>query len=265
MRDGIIIKTPKQIAKIRAACQVVAGALDLAEEMMIPGMTTAEIDSRIERFIRQAGGVPAFLGYRGFPASACISINDEVVHGIPSEDRRLKEGDIVGVDVGAKLDGYFGDSARTFPVGAITPEATRLLDVTRRSLEAAIPVTRAGNRVGDISNAVERLVVDAGMKVVRTLVGHGVGKELHEEPAVPNYGPPGEGPELCVGMVLAIEPMVNVGTADVRELRDGWTIVTADGSLSAHFEHSIAITDDGPEVLTMQLTGADGSRRDGGD
>jgi methionyl aminopeptidase len=260
MREGIIIKSPKEIAKIRAAGQVVAGALDLAEEMMIPGMTTAEIDSRIERFIRQAGGVPAFLGYRGYPASACISINDEVVHGIPSKGRRLEEGDIVGVDVGVKLNGHFGDSARTFPVGSIAPEAMRLLDVTRRSLEAAIRVTRAGNRVGDISSAVERLVVDAGFTVVRTLVGHGVGKALHEEPAVPNYGPAGEGPELSVGMVLAIEPMVNAGLADVKELRDGWTIVTADGSLSAHFEHTVAITDEGPDVLTLQLTGADGAR-----
>lgn len=249
--NGIILKSPEEIEKIRAASQVVAGALDLAGELMIPGMTTAEIDSRIERFIRQAGGVPAFLGYRGFPASACISINDEVVHGIPTPKRALKDGDIVGVDIGVILDEYFGDSARTYPVGTISPDARRLLDVTRRSLELAIPEMVAGNRVGDISNAVERYVVDAGFRVVRTLVGHGVGRALHEEPAVPNYGPPGDGPELRAGMVLAVEPMVNAGTDEVRELRDGWTIVTADGSLSAHFEHTVAITENGPEILTI--------------
>jgi methionyl aminopeptidase len=244
-------KSAREIARIRRACRIVADALDDVEELIQAGVTTAEINRRIDRFIREAGGIPAFLGYQGFPASACVSINDEVVHGIPSEKRVLKDGDIVGIDVGVRFGGYYGDSARTYPVGTIRPDAERLLAVTRDSLELGIAQARAGNRVGDISAAVQRRCEAAGYSVVRTLVGHGVGRHLHEEPAIPNFGEPGEGPLLEPGMVFAIEPMVNMGREAVRTLDDAWTIVTADGSLSAHFEHSVAIAPDGPEILTL--------------
>lgn len=244
-------KNQDEIARIRAANQIVAGALSDIEEILSPGVTTAEIDARIDRFIRDSGGTPAFLGYHGFPASSCISVNDEVVHGIPSKKRALEDGDIVGIDVGVNLDGYFGDSARTFGIGTISEEDRRLLDTTQAALDAGIEAAKPGGRVGDVSAAVQRVAESAGFSVVRTLVGHGVGKHLHEEPAVPNFGRAGDGPKLEVGMVIAIEPMVNAGKREVRTLDDGWTIVTEDGSRSAHFEHSVAITDDGPDVLSL--------------
>jgi methionyl aminopeptidase len=246
----IVIKTAEEIEGIRRACRVVAGALEVAEKLAIPGVTTKEIDTKIERFIRDSGGVPAFLGYQGFPGSSCISVNDEVVHGIPSSGRALKDGDVVGIDIGVKLDGFFGDSARTFAVGEVKPQVAKLLEVTQRSLEAGIRAARPGNRVGHISAAVQEVADDGGMSIVRTLVGHGVGTALHEDPAVPNFGSTEEGARLEPGMVLAIEPMLNLGTAEVRTLRDGWTIVTADGLYSAHFEHTVAILTDGPEALT---------------
>lgn len=247
---AILVKSAEEVVKIRAANRVVAQALDMVSEMLIPGVTTEEIDFRIDRFIREAGGIPAFLGYQGFPKSSCISVNDEVVHGIPSPDRALKAGDIVGVDIGVQLDGFFGDAARTFAVGAIPAETQRLLDVTREALARGIAQIFPGNRVGDISAAIGAHAEAAGFGVVRTLVGHGVGRHLHEEPAVPNFGRPGDGPELEVGMVLAIEPMINAGTHKVRTLSDGWTIVTADNSMSAHFEHSVAVSENGPDVLS---------------
>jgi len=250
----IVIKTAEEIEGIRRACRVVAGALEVAEKLAIPGVTTKEIDTKIERFIRDSGGVPAFLGYQGFPGSSCVSVNDEVVHGIPSEGRSLENGDVVGIDIGVKLDGYFGDSARTFAVGEVEPTVAKLLEVTQRSLEAGIRAARPGNRVGHISAAVQEVADEGGMSIVRTLVGHGVGKALHEEPAVPNFGTVDEGARLEPGMVLAIEPMLNLGTAEVRTLRDGWTIVTADGKVSAHFEHTVAILADGPEALTRMTS-----------
>lgn len=250
----IVIKTAEEIEGIRRACRVVAGALEVAEKLATPGVTTKAIDTKIERFIRDSGGVPAFLGYQGFPGSSCISVNDEVVHGIPSESRGLKDGDVVGIDIGVKLDGFFGDSARTFTVGEVKPRVAKLLEVTQRSLEAGIRAARPGNRVGHISAAVQEVADEGGMSIVRTLVGHGVGKALHEEPAVPNFGTVDEGARLEPGMVLAIEPMLNLGTAEVRTLHDGWTIVTADGLVSAHFEHTVAILADGPEALTRMTS-----------
>ncbi len=246
----IIIKTPEEIEGIRAACRVVAGALGEAQKMMNPGVTTGEIDNKIERFIRDAGGIPAFLGYQGFSGSTCISINDEVVHGIPTPERRLENGDVVGVDIGVKLNGFFGDSARTFGVGEISEELQHLLRVTRESLEAGVEEARPGNRVGNISAAVQERAEAGGLAIVRTLVGHGVGKHLHEDPAIPNFGRKGDGPRLEPGMVVAIEPMLNLGTEEVKTLSDGWTIVTADGKCSAHFEHTVAILESGPERLT---------------
>jgi len=214
------------------------------------GVSTLELDRKAEEYIRAQGGEPAFLGYRGYPASICASINEEVVHGIPSAKRILKDGDVVSLDIGVKKAGYFGDASRTFPVGEVSGAARRLLDVTERSLDAGIEQARPGGRVSDISAAIEREVKREGFSVVRALVGHGVGRELHEEPQVPNYGRPGEGPRLRAGMVLAIEPMVNLGGADVITLADRWTVVTADRQLSAHFEHTVAIREGGPEVLS---------------
>jgi methionyl aminopeptidase len=247
----IYIKTPTEIDRIREACRLVAATLEEARKWVNPGVTTAEIDSKIERFIRAAGGTPAFLGYQGFPGSSCVSINDEVVHGIPSKKRSLKDGDIVGIDIGVKLDGFFGDAARTFPVGKVTKRVEELLEVTREALDDGVREARPGNRVGDISAAIQRRAEAGGVSIVRNLVGHGVGKHLHEEPAVPNFGKKGEGALLEPGMVLAIEPMLNLGTHEVRTLLDGWTIVTIDGSYSAHFEHTVAILEAGPEALTL--------------
>ena len=238
------------IEGIRAAAQVVARALRELGRAVRPGLTTAELDRLAETVIRDCGARPAFKGYRGFPASICPSINEEVVHGMPGE-RALKDGDIIGVDVGAELNGWYGDAAKTFAVGAVSDEASRLMRVTEESLMLGIAQARAGNRVGDISHAVQSYVEENGFSVVRDLVGHGIGREMHEEPAIPNYGPPGKGLRLVVGHVLAIEPMVNAGGHAVITRPDGWTVATKDGLLSAHFEHTVAVGADGPEILSV--------------
>ena len=246
----IIIKNSEQLALMKKAGQITAQALLVARDAIRPGISTKEIDKKIHDFIVKSGAVPSFLGYGGFPGSACISIGDEVIHGIPSEKRILKEGDIVKIDVGARYRGYNGDSARTYPVGKVSEEALRLISVTERSFYEAMKVAKAGNRVGDIGFAVENFVISNGFSVVRDYVGHGLGKDLHEEPEVPNYGRAGRGARLYSGMTLAIEPMVNVGGYGVKVMADGWTVKTLDGSLSAHYENSIAITDSEPIVLT---------------
>ncbi len=245
----IVLKSPAEIDIIAANGAILRECFEFAAQALRPGMTRRELDAEIERIIRERGGRPAFKGYQGFPASTCISVNEEVVHGIPG-DVPFEEGDIVGLDVGVEKDGFYADAARTFPVGRISREAQRLLDVTREALERGIEQARAGNRLSDISHAVERAATEEGFAVVRSLVGHGIGRNMHEEPQVPNFGPPGQGPLLEEGMVLAIEPMVNQGTANVFTLADGWTIVTADRKLSAHFEDTVAITADGPRILT---------------
>lgn len=245
----VYLRDQTEIEAIRGAARLVAKTLQLLRSEVRPGVTTAELDRIAEEFIRKGGGRPAFKGYRGFPASICQAVNEEVVHGIPGA-RRLEEGDIVGLDVGVEKDGFYGDSAVTVPVGAVSDEAQRLLDVARESLAKGIEQARAGNRVGDISHAIQSHVEREGFSVVRALVGHGIGREMHEEPQVPNYGAPGRGPRLMVGQVLAIEPMVNIGTAEVVTQPDGWTVVTRDGSLSAHFEHTVAVGRDGPEILS---------------
>ena len=245
-------KSPQEIARMREAGQVLVAAMWLCREMAKPGVSTLEIDQEVEALIRKAGARPAFKGYRGFPATICASINDEVVHGIPAAHRRLKEGDIVGLDLGAIVEGYYADAAITLPVGEVTPDVQRLLDVTRESLERAIAESRSGNRLGDVSAAVQRHVEAAGFGVVRAFVGHGIGRELHEDPQIPNFGEPGKGPLLRPGMVLAIEPMVTMGHWGVRVLADRWTAVTEDGSLAAHFEHTVVVTESGPDVLTWE-------------
>ena len=237
--------------KLRAANQLVARILGQLRELVVPGATTAGIDAEAERLVRDAGAQPAFKGYRGFPATICASRNHEVVHGIPSS-LPLVEGDILSIDMGVKLDGYYGDSAVTVGVGAISPEARRLLDVTEASLYRGIEAVRPGARVSDIGQAVQAYVEGEGFTVVREFVGHGIGTKLHEEPQIPNYGPGGRGPRLAEGMVLAIEPMVNAGRAGVRVLSDGWTAITVDGRLSAHFEHTVAVSADGAEILTAR-------------
>jgi methionyl aminopeptidase len=226
--------------------------MDRLRTFVEPGMSTQEIDEDVEKFIVSRGASPAFKGYRGFPATVCISINEEIVHGIPSPHRKVKEGDIVGLDLGCIVEGYYADCAFTLPLGDIPPRVLELLDVTRQSLELAIAECRPGRRVSDVSHAVQRHVEGHGFAVVRAFVGHGIGRQLHEDPQVPNFGDPGRGPQLKPGMVLAVEPMVTMGTHEVRILDDHWTAVTADGSLAAHFEHTIAVTDDGPEVLTCR-------------
>ena len=246
----IIIKNSEQLKLMRLAGRITAEALAVAEEAIRPGMTTKELDTKIKRYIEKCGATPTFLGYNGFPGSACISINDEVIHGIPSDKVIIKDGDIVKVDVGARFRGYNGDSARTFAVGKVSDEALRLISVTEQSFYEAMKVAKAGNRIGDIGHAVENFVISNGFSVVRTYTGHGVGADLHEEPEIPNYGRPGRGARLYPGMTLAIEPMVNAGTENVKVLRDGWTVVTADGKLSAHYENSIAITESDPILLT---------------
>jgi len=245
----VYLRERHEIDSIRAAAQLVARTLDLLGEHVRPGVTTGELDRLAEDFIRSNGGRPAFKGYRGFPASICPSVNEEVVHAIPGP-RVLKDGDIVGIDVGVEMDGYYGDAARTFAVGTIRPEVAKLLAAARESLMQGIAHARAGNRLGDISHAIQSHAEAQGFSVVRALVGHGIGKEMHEEPQVPNYGPADRGPKLLAGQVLAIEPMVNMGGFDVLTQPDGWTVVTKDGSLSAHFEHTVAVGAEGPEILS---------------
>ena len=246
----IILKTPQEIALIERASRVVALTIALLREQVKPGVTTADLDRLAEEFITGEGASPAFKGYRGYPATLCTSVNEEVVHGIPSSRRRLEEGDIIGIDVGAIVEGYYGDAAVTLPVGRVSEEAARLMRVTEAALDAGLAQVRAGNRLSDISHAVQTVAEDAGYSVVTDFVGHGIGRNLHEDPQVPNFGKPGEGPRLKEGLVLAIEPMVNIGGHEVEVLSDRWTVVTRDKSLSAHFEHTIAITPDGPKVLT---------------
>ena len=246
----VIIKKSEQLMLMRKAGRITAEALLLARDSIKPGITTKELDVKIRRFIEKCGATPSFLGYNGFPGSACISLNEQVIHGIPSDKVIIREGDIVKVDVGARYRGYNGDSARTFAVGKVSDEALRLISVTEQSFYEAMKVAKAGNRVGDIGHAIESFVISNGFSVVKEYVGHGVGAQLHEDPQVPNYGNPGRGPRLYSGMTLAIEPMVNEGVPNVRVLKDGWTLVTADGKLSAHYENSIAITDGDPILLT---------------
>ncbi len=254
----IACRSQGEIARMRAANALVARVLVELRDLVKPGVTTAELDGHAEARILDAGAVPAFKGYHGYPATICASINEQVVHGIPSS-RRLEAGDIVSIDLGALLDGYYGDAAITVPVGPVESKTLDLLKVTEASLYSGIAQIKAGARVSDISHAVQTLVEAHGFSVVREFVGHGIGQALHEEPQVPNYGEPGRGPRLAVGMVLAIEPMVNMGNPDVRILEDGWTSVTKDGSLSAHFEHTVVVTEDGAEVLTA-LPAAQGVR-----
>jgi methionyl aminopeptidase len=246
----IYYKSPREITLMRQGGHILAQVVERLRTRVKAGMSTLEIDQDVEAFIRQRGAKPAFKGYRGFPATVCISINEEVVHGIPSAHRRLKEGDIVGFDLGCIVEGYYADCAVTLPIGGVPPAVQTLLDVTRESLELAIGECRADHRLSDVSHAVQRHVEAHGFGVVRAFVGHGIGRALHEEPQVPNFGEPGRGPRLRPGMVLAIEPMVTMGNYEVRILADGWTAVTTDGSLAAHFEHTIAVTESGPEVLT---------------
>jgi len=247
----IIRKSPAEIEKMARAGRVVRGCLDLLSEAIRPGVTTKELDKLAEEYIRGEGGVPTFKGYRGFPGSICASPNDMVVHGIP-DGTRLREGDIVGLDVGVTLDEFIADAAVSVPVGEISPDARHLLEVTRAALNEGIERCRVGNRVGDISHAVQRYVEERGYSVVRSLVGHGIGRDMHEDPQVPNFGPAGKGPRLLEGMVLAIEPMINAGGADVEVGEDHWAIYTADSRLSAHFEHTVAVTADGPRILTQR-------------
>ena len=246
----ITIKNEHELESMRQACKITAAARALAGEMVRPGVSTKQIDKAVHDYIVSQGAKPSFLGYHGFPASACISVNSTVIHGIPG-GYVLKEGDIVSVDVGAFYKGYHGDCAATFACGAISAEAQRLIDVTKQSFFEGIRFATRGHRVSDISHAVQKHVESNGFSVVRSFVGHGVGAQLHEEPEVPNYGPAGHGPRLLPGMTLAIEPMVNAGTHEVRVLRDGWTTVTADGMLSAHYENTVLITDGEPEILTV--------------
>jgi len=246
----IQVRSAREISLIRKSCEVVSGALAIARGFIKPGITTKKIDQEIERFILSRGGKPAFKGYNGFPASSCISVDEEVVHGIPG-DRALLPGQIVGVDIGVVMDGYYGDSAMTFAVGEIDKEKQRLMDVTKESLYAGLERVKAGERLSNISNAIQRKVEEAKFSVVRALVGHGIGEHLHEDPQIPNYGPANSGPRLKSGMVLAIEPMVNMGDFDIATKDDEWTVVTSDGLPSAHFEHTVVVTDNGPEILTV--------------
>lgn len=247
----IVLKTAREISALRDAGRISARALRLAGEAVKPGVSTYEIDTIVRKYIEGEGAKPSFLGYGGFPASACISVNDVVIHGIPSKKQILKEGDIVSIDVGAYYNGFHGDNAWTFPCGKVSEEAQKLMDTTRESLFEGIKSAVAGARIGDIGSTVQRYVEERGYAVVRDFTGHGVGAKLHEDPAVPNYGTAGRGARLLPGMVIAIEPMVNVGTHKVNILKDEWTTVTADGKLAAHFEHTIAITPDGPIILTL--------------
>ncbi len=245
----IVCKSPAEIERMRAANQLVADVLAELAAIVAPGVTTADLDGAAEQLVRAGGAEPAFKGYRGYPCTLCASVNEQVVHGIPSA-RPLVEGDIISLDMGVKLNGFFGDSAVTVPVGRVAPEVETLLQVTQEALAKGIAQVRLGGRVSDIGHAIQTHVEANGFSVVREFVGHGIGAALHEEPQIANYGEPGRGPRLAEGMVLAIEPMVNMGRAAVKVLADGWTAVTRDGSLSAHFEHTVAVTKNGPRVLT---------------
>ena len=247
---AIILKTAEQIRLMKEAGRITGEAILKARDVIRPGVSTWEVDRVIHDYIVKCGAKPSFLGYAGFPGSACVSVNSEVIHGIPSRKRILEEGDLVKVDVGALYRGYHGDSAKTFAVGRVSPEATRLIERTRECFYRGVAKAVAGNRIGDVGHAVQACAEEAGFTVVREYVGHGVGSHLHEEPDVPNYGTEGRGCRLYAGMTIAIEPMVNAGGAGVRVLPDGWTVVTSDGRLSAHYEHTVAITDDGPVLLT---------------
>ncbi|MBQ7726612.1 MAG: type I methionyl aminopeptidase [Clostridia bacterium] len=247
----IVLKTGRELKIMKEACRISAGALQVAGRAVEPGVTTEEIDRLAEQYILSQGGVPNFKHYEGYPATACISINNEVIHGIPSAKRKLRAGDIVSIDLGAKYEGYHGDNAATFACGDISEEAKRLMDTTRESLYEGIRAAVPGGRIGDIGHAVQQYVEERGYSVVRQFVGHGVGTNLHEAPEVPNFGTPGRGIRLMPGMTIAIEPMVNAGKPGVEVLSDGWTVLTKDGSLSAHFEHTVAITADGPKIMTV--------------
>lgn len=245
----IKIKSADEIKRIRKACEIVAWVLECIGKEIRAGVTTEDLDSFGERLIRERGAEPVFIGYRGYRHATCISANEEIVHGIPGK-RVLKEGDIVGVDVGARIEGYCGDVAATFPVGKISSKSVKLVRTCKTALFTAIRQARSGKHLGDVSAAVQRVAEKNGYQVVRELYGHGVGRDLHEDPLIPNFGRPGEGPELKPGMVLAIEPMLNIGGWKIKTLDDGWTVVTADGSLSCHFEHTVLITEGDPEILT---------------
>ena len=247
----VVLKTSRELKAMRDAGRISSRASKLAGEAVEPGVSTLEIDRIVRKYIEEQGATPSFLNYGGFPASACISVNDVVIHGIPRKNQILKQGDIVSIDVGAFYEGFHGDNAWTFPCGEVSKEAQALMDVTRESLFEGINAARPGNRLGDIGSAVQRYVEARGYSVVRDFVGHGVGAELHEDPSVPNYGTPGRGVRLLPGMTIAIEPMVNQGVHTVETLSDNWSVVTSDGKLSAHFEHTIAITPDGPVILTL--------------
>ncbi len=247
----IVLKTSRELAAMRDAGRIAQRALRLAGEAVEPGVSTWEIDHIARRYIEEQGATPTFLGYGGFPASSCISVNNVVIHGIPNKGTLLKEGDIVSIDIGATCEGFVGDNAWTFPCGKVSEEAQALMDATRESLFAAIQAAKPGARLGDVGSTVQRYVEARGYSVVRDFVGHGVGAKMHEDPSVPNYGTPGRGVRLLPGMTIAIEPMVNAGGPAVKVLPDGWTVKTVDGRLSAHFEHTIAITSDGPVILTL--------------
>jgi methionyl aminopeptidase len=248
-RGGIILKTPEQIERMAAAGAVQARCLKMLRSKVRPGVTTADLDRAAERFVASQGATPSFLGYRGFPGSICASPNSMVVHGIPGP-YELRRGDIISIDVGVTKDGWVADAAITVPVGKVSPEAEQLIATTEAALHAAVEQVRPHNHLGDISHAVQRRVEADGLSIIRSLVGHGVGREMHEDPQVPNYGDPGRGPELEPGMVFAIEPMVNAGGPDVRVGEDNWAVYSADGSLAAHFEFTVAVTEDGPRILT---------------
>lgn len=247
----IVLKTTKELDLMKEACAIAAGALKAAGAAVAPGVSTAEVNRVAHDYIVRHGAIPTFLGYNGYPAASCISINDEVIHGIPSKKRIIRAGDIVSVDVGATFNGYVGDNAATFAAGEISPEAQRLCDTTRESLYEGINAAVAGGRIGDIGSTIQRYCEERGFSVVREYTGHGVGKAMHEDPSVPNFGTPGRGVRLLPGMTIAIEPMINMGGAGIRQLPDGWTVKTKDGKLSAHFEHTVAITANGPVILTQ--------------